>query len=276
MISGGLPRSAAADPRSPAPAPSAGECPGSRGRSRRPARCDGPDSPSPPAVHPIVELDPLQEEQADPAREHGDRKDAGRRAVGCGVADRECVVVVVDQPRGRRQAAIHPSQGGVRERRHFGREFCYVRLELLARRQLDPTPLGSCCTASWTRALNFCRMPSGFAGTLCVISSVTISRAGSTQKIVPAVPSQPYSPRTGDEASRATLTLASPQPVDPPRSLRTSSGRPLPRHPLDRRALEHAHAVERALVEQHLRETEVIGHGGRPVPRRLRAARGVS
>ncbi len=74
--------------------------------------------------------------------------------------------------------------------------------------------------------MNFWRRPSGLAGTLCVIRTVTRSRAGSTQKIVPAVPSQPYSPRA-DPPAIATLTLARPQPIVPGRASSTTGGRPL-------------------------------------------------
>jgi hypothetical protein len=49
-------------------------------------------------------------------------------------------------------------------------------------------------TACWTIALKRCRSESGFDGELWVMRSTTVAVDGSIQKIVPAVPSQPYSP----------------------------------------------------------------------------------
>src|SRR5439155_8993046 len=78
-------------------------------------------------------------------------------------------------------------------------------------------------------ALNRWRSESGFAGTLCVISTITVWSFGSIQKIVPAVPSQPYSPTFGEsfiaDGSTTTFTFASPQPMPPPRARRIGSGK---------------------------------------------------
>src|SRR6266480_6839833 len=84
--------------------------------------------------------------------------------------------------------------------------------------------------AAVTSALNRWRSESGFAGTLCVISTITVWSFGSIQKIVPAVPSHPYSPTFGEsfiiDGSTTTFTFASPQPMPPPRARRIGSGKP--------------------------------------------------
>jgi hypothetical protein len=58
---------------------------------------------------------------------------------------------------------------------------------------------------------------------------VTSSCAGSIQKIVPAVPSQPYSPACDGygsaPGSRTTFTFARPHPIFPPRARRIGSGK---------------------------------------------------
>ena len=68
----------------------------------------------------------------------------------------------------------------------------------------------------------------GLAGALCVIKTITVCFTGSIQKMVPAVPSHPYSPRLAPvlPGSSRTLTLARPQPMAPPRAARTSGGSP--------------------------------------------------
>src|SRR5438874_1087830 len=74
----------------------------------------------------------------------------------------------------------------------------------------DSAPIlaGAACglvrIAALTSALNRWRSESGFAGTLCVISTMTVCSFGSIQKIVPAVPSHPYSPMLGERALRIT------------------------------------------------------------------------
>ena len=95
------------------------------------------------------------------------------------------------------------------------------------------------------------------------MSTVTVSFSGSTQKIVPAVPSQPYSPMfDGPPAVEFSSDLdVRKAPAHRSAACRLDGLREaVNRHRLDRLRAQQAYPVELSLVEQHLAEAQIVGH----------------
>ena len=131
-------------------------------------------------------------------------------------------------------------------------------------RRASPGPLARQLTARWAIALKRWRSESGLAGELCVISTMAVRFTGSTQKIVPAVPSQPYSPRLAPVLPGSSTHVdvgQSPAHRAAARGL-DLGGQTVGRHAIDGLGLQHAHPGQGAAVEQHLAEAQVVGDGG--------------